>query len=266
MERNLEKRPYRIGLALSGGGARGFAHLGVYKAMQELGIKPDIISGTSAGAIAGVIFASGHTAEEGINFFKGKRVLDFARPLVSKTGILTMSGLEKRLNQFIGVDEFEQLQIPLVVTATNMNLGIPTHFNSGKVIPCVLASSAIPIVFVPVTINRHLYSDGGVFMNLPVRPIRDLCDIVIGVHIDPLEPSNHIKNMMHLAERSFHMGILSNMNIDTRLCDIVIVPKHISRYSMFDLDNIEKIIDEGYRQAMTVFSRPKIMKKLNMGH
>ncbi|MBQ6792573.1 MAG: patatin, partial [Butyricimonas sp.] len=69
--------------------------------------------------------------------------------------------------------------------------------------------------------------------------------------------------MVHLAERSFHMGILSNMNIDTRLCDIVIVPKHISRYSMFDLNNIEKIVDEGYRQAKVVFSRPKIMKKLN---
>ena len=89
------QRPFKLGLALSGGGARGFAHLGVYKAMQELGIKPDIISGTSAGAIAGVIFASGHSAEEGIDFFKGKKVLDFARPLVSKTGIMHMTGLEK---------------------------------------------------------------------------------------------------------------------------------------------------------------------------
>ena len=100
-------------------------------------------------------------------------------------------------------------------------------------------------------------------MNLPVRPIRELCETVIGVHIDPLEPCNHIKSMVHLAERSFHMGILSNMNIDTRLCDIVIVPKHISRYSMFDLNNIDKIVDEGYQQAMVVFSRPKILKKLN---
>ena len=257
------QRPFKLGLALSGGGARGFAHLGVYKAMQELGIKPDIISGTSAGAIAGVIFASGHSAEEGIDFFKGKKVLDFARPLVSKTGIMHMTGLEKKLSDFIRVKTFEDLQIPLVVTATNMNLGIPTHFNTGEVVPRVLASCAIPIVFVPVTINHHQYSGGGVFMNLPVRPIRDLCDVVIGVHIDPLEPSNHIRSMVHLAERSFHMGILSNMNIDTRLCDIVIVPKHISRYSMFDLNNIDKIVDEGYRQAMVVFSRPKILKKLN---
>ena len=78
MENNQQKRPYKLGLALSGGGARGFAHLGVYKAMQELGIKPDIISGTSAGAIAGLIFASGHSAEDGLKFFQDRKLLDFA--------------------------------------------------------------------------------------------------------------------------------------------------------------------------------------------
>ena len=261
---NQEKRPFHIGLALSGGGARGFAHLGVFKAMQELGIKPDIISGTSAGAIAGVMFASGHTAEEGVDFFKGKKLLDFARPLVAKTGIMNMNGMGKRLSEFIQAKTFEDLQIPLVVTATNMNLGIPTHFNSGELVPRVLASCSIPIVFVPVNIDNHLYSDGGVFMNFPVRPIRDLCDIVIGVHIDPLEPSNHIKSIVHLAERSFHMGILSNMSIDTQLCDIVIVPRHISRFSMFDLNNVEDIMEEGYKQAKIVFDRPRVKKKLKM--
>lgn len=95
MENNQQRRPYKLGLALSGGGARGFAHLGVYKAMQELGIKPNIISGTSAGAIAGLIFASGHSAEEGLKFFQDRKLLDFARPLVSKTGIMTMTGMEK---------------------------------------------------------------------------------------------------------------------------------------------------------------------------
>lgn len=236
--------------------------MGVYRAMEELGLKPDIISGTSAGAIAGLMFASGHTAEESMAFFKGKKILDFARPLVSKTGIMNMSGLGKRLSEFVQVENFDELEIPLVVTATNMNLGIPTHFNSGKIVPRVLASCSIPVVFVPMSIEKHQYADGGVFMNLPVRPIRDLCEIVIGVHIDPLEPSDNIKSMLHLAERSFHMGILSNMSIDTRLCDIVIVPKHISKYSMFDLNNVEQIAEEGYRQAKTVFSRPRVLKKL----
>ncbi|MFR7877908.1 MAG: patatin-like phospholipase family protein [Butyricimonas paravirosa] len=229
MENNQQKRPYKLGLALSGGGARGFAHLGVYKAMQELGIKPDIISGTSAGAIAGLIFASGHSAEDGLKFFQDRKLLDFARPLVSKTGIMTMTGMEKRLSEFIHVETFEELQIPLVVTATNMNLGIPTHFSTGKVVPCVLASCSLPIVFVPVNINHHQYSDGGVFMNLPSDRsgsyARQLC-----VHIDPLEPCNHIKSMVHSRTLLPH-GYSVKHEYDTRLCDIVIVPKHISRYS-----------------------------------
>ncbi len=257
----LSKRPYKLGLALSGGGARGFAHLGVYKAMEELGIKPDIISGTSAGAIAGALFASGHSAEESIQFFKNKKLLDFARPLVSKTGIMNMNGMAKRLSEFVRVDSFEKLQIPLVVTATDMNLATPTHFNSGKLIPRVIASCSIPIVFVPVTIDNHQYADGGVFMNLPVRPIRELCDTVIGVHIDPLEPCEQIKSIVHLAERSFHMGILSNMSIDARLCDVLIIPKHISRYSMFDLSNIDEVVDEGYQQAKALLSNFTLIKE-----
>lgn len=101
-------------------------------------------------------------------------------------------------------------------------------------------------------------------MNLPVRPIRDLCDIVIGVHIDPVEPNSHVKNMVQLAERSFHMGILSNMNEDTRLCDVVIIPKHISQYNMFDLSNKDTLYEEGYKQAHTVFAHPKIRQLLGL--
>ena len=101
-------------------------------------------------------------------------------------------------------------------------------------------------------------------MNLPVRPIREQCDIIIGVHIDPVEPSSHVKNMIQLAERSFHMGILSNMNEDTRLCDVVISPQHISQFNMFDLANMEKLFEAGYQQAKTVFSRPNIKELLNI--
>ena len=264
MERQSPRPPYRIGLALSGGGARGFAHIGVYKAMEELGIRPDIISGTSAGAITGAMFASGHSAEESMALFKEKKLLDFARPAVSRTGLMNMNGLEKHLADFIKAKRMEELRIPLVITATNLNLGIPTHFREGEIIPRIIASCCVPIVFSPITIDGYQYVDGGVFMNLPVRPIRDLCEVVIGVHIDPVEPNSHVKNMLQLAERSFHMGILSNMNEDTRLCDVVIIPKHISQYNMFDLSNMDILREEGYKQARVVFDRPKVKQLLGI--
>ena len=175
-----------------------------------------------------------------------------------------MNGLERHLAEFIEVKRMEELRIPLVITATNLNLGIPAHFKEGELIPRIIASCSVPIVFSPMTIDGFQYVDGGVFMNLPVRPIRDLCEVVIGVHIDPVEPNSHVKNMLQMAERSFHMGILSNMNEDTRLCDVVVMPKHISQYNMFDLSNMDILYEEGYKQALTVFSRPKVKALLGI--
>ena len=85
---------YRLGLVLSGGGARGFAHIGVVQAMYEAGLRPDIISGTSAGSIVGAMIAAGHTPEECLNFFLGKKILHFARPTMSKKGIMIMNGMD----------------------------------------------------------------------------------------------------------------------------------------------------------------------------
>ena len=102
---------YRLGLVLSGGGARGFAHIGVVQAMYEAGLRPDIISGTSAGSIVGAMIAAGHTPEECLNFFLGKKILHFARPTMSKKGIMIMNGMEERLAEFLHFKSSNQLCI-----------------------------------------------------------------------------------------------------------------------------------------------------------
>lgn len=264
MQTQTPQRPYHIGLALSGGGARGFAHVGAYKALTEAGIYPDIISGTSAGAIIGAMIADGHTADEIMDFFKERKLRDLAHPAMTRTGFMNLNGLERRLTDFLHAHHLESLKTPLVITATDINLGIPVHWKSGELMPRVLASSCVPIVFSPVLIDEHQHVDGGVFMNLPVRPIRKDCDIVIGVHIDPVEPKAHVKNMMQLAERTFHMSILSNMNIDTKLCDILIAPAHIDQYNMFDLGNMQKVFDLGYQTARHVLSQPATRRLLGI--
>ena len=167
---------YHIGLVLGGGGARGFAHLGVIQAMYDTGLKPDIISGTSAGSIIGAMIASGHTPEECLKFFTGKKILHFARPTMSKKGIMTMNGMEEHLKEFLHTATFEELKIPLVITASDINHAIPVHFEHGELLPCIIASCSIPVVFTPKEIDSNDYVDGGVFMNLPVRPIRKRCE------------------------------------------------------------------------------------------
>lgn len=248
----MEEKKYKIGLVLGGGGARGFAHLGVAKAMEEYNIHPDIISGTSAGAIVGAMLASGHSPEECLSFFMNRKILHFARPTVSKKGILNMSGMEERLGEFIKVKTFEELQIPLVITASDINAAIPVHFSQGPLIPSVIASSSIPVVFTPKEIDHVDYVDGGIFMNLPVRPIRKKCETVIAVEINSIDLNTKVTNMMGMAARSFHLGVDRNTDIDKTLCDILIAPKQMTKFGMFDLDHVQEIYQQGYKAAKLI--------------
>ncbi|MEG2339202.1 MAG: patatin-like phospholipase family protein [Odoribacter sp.] len=244
---------YKIGLTLSGGGARGFAHLGVIQAMYEIGIQPNILSGTSAGSIIGAMIASGHSPKECLNFFIGKKILHFARPTMSKKGIMTMSGMEEKLAEFLQVRTFEELKIPLVVTASDINNAVPAHFEHGELLPCLIASSSIPIVFTPREINQVDYVDGGIFMNLPVRPIRKRCEKIIAVEINSIDTSVKVTNMLEMAVRSFNLGVNRNTDIDKGMCDVFIAPQNMTKYSMFDLEHVEEIYEEGYRTAKCIF-------------
>ena len=237
---------YRTGLVLGGGGARGFAHLGVVQALFEAGIKPDIISGTSAGAIIGAMIASGHTPEECLRFFTGKKILHFARLTMSKKGIMTLNGMEERLKEFLQAETFDDLEIPLVVTACDINHAIPVHFEHGELSPRIIASCSIPVVFTPKEIDNNDYVDGGVFMNLPVRPIRKRCEKIISVEINTVDTSENITNMLDMAVRSFHLGVNRNTDIDRSMSDVFIAPKNISKYNMFDLEHMHEIYNEGY--------------------
>ena len=243
---------YRLGLVLSGGGARGFAHIGVVQAMYEAGLRPDIISGTSAGSIVGAMIAAGHTPEECLDFFLGKKILHFARPTMSKKGIMIMNGMEERLAEFLHVKTFEELKIPLVITASDINGAVPVHFEKGELLPCIIASCSIPVVFTPREIDHVDYVDGGVFMNLPVRPIRKRCEKIIAVEINSIDTSEKITNMIGMAIRSFHLGLDRNTDIDRNMCDVFISPQNMTKYSMFDLEHIREIYEEGYLTAKRI--------------
>lgn len=246
------KTKYKLGLALSGGGARGFAHLGVIQAMNEYGIQPDIISGTSAGALVGAMIAAGKTPEECLEFFNHTKVLNFARFTMSKMGLMSMCGMEEKLKKFLRIQTFDELATPLVVTASDITNSVSVHFNAGELIPCVMASCSIPVIFIPVEINGLIYVDGGLFMNLPVRPIRDICEKVIAVEINSIDSREKVSNMIHMAERSFHLGLASNSRIDKKLSDIFISPENMIKYGMFDLSHTREIFEVGYKKAKEV--------------
>lgn len=240
---------YRLGLALSGGGAKGFAHLGILQALEENGLTPEIISGTSAGAFAGVFYADGYTPREIASFFKEMKFKEFAEFMIPKGGFFKTTGFESFLKKHLRARRFEDLKIPFRVVATDIERGKSHVFSSGTLIPTVIASCSIPIIFTPKEIEGNYYVDGGLFKNFPVSTIRKECNKIIGVNVSPITAMEYKPTLKYILERSFHYMSGSNTLLDRNLCDYLIESAGLSDYSMFDLEHVDEIFQKGYELA-----------------
>lgn len=243
---NPEKKKYKLGIALSGGGAKGFAHLGVIQALNDMGLYPEIISGTSAGAFAGVLYADGHSPREILTFFEKKAFREFAQFAIPHGGFFKSDGFRSFLKKHLRARTFEDLKIPIHAVATDIEYGESHTFCSGALIPAIIASCSVPIVFRPVEIDGHYYVDGGLFKNFPVSTIRRECEIVIGVNVSPITKAEFRSSIKYIAERSFHYMSGSNTLLDRNLCDYLIESSSLSQYSMFDLEHVNEIFQAGY--------------------
>lgn len=248
-------KPYKIGLALSGGGAKGFAHLGVFKLLEESGLKPEIISGTSAGSLMGVLFADGYSAEEIKNMFIGREFSEFAQLQIPKSGLFNYDRFQDFLRRHLRTKRIEDLPIPTVIVATDLDRGCSHEFRSGPIVEAVTASCCMPIVFSPVLIDGVHYVDGGLFRNFPVSTIRDECEYVIGVNVSPLIPQRYKQTLLHIAQRTYHYVFKANAIEDRELCDILIEAKEVGLYKTFDLENINLISEIGYEAAVEAFQK-----------
>jgi len=176
----------KIGLTLSGGGVRGAAHVGLLQFLEENDIEIDIIAGTSAGAIVGALYAAGNSPQTILEVFKQVRLFDFSNFTWAKPGLLDSDRFESIFEPYIRKNDFQELQKELYMVACDVLKGEEVVFSKGPVIRAVLASSSFPGVFTPVKINDDLYVDGGVFNNFPADLIRDKCDFIIGMNVNPL--------------------------------------------------------------------------------
>lgn len=241
---------YRTGLVLSGGGARGFAHAGAIKALLEMGIKPDILAGVSAGSIAAVMYSAGISPDKMVEMFRDTRFSDFCEFSVPKDGFFKLDKFKTFLRKHIPYTNLEDLPIPVVVGVTNLDSGTKEVFESGPIADRVAASCSIPIVFKPQHINGVRYVDGGVLHNLPAWAIRERCKYLIGVNCSPLSKTLVKNSLIDIAMRSYELLAKTNVIQDMQLCDIVIRNDEIARYKAFNLKQIEKVFDAGYRDTM----------------
>ena len=176
--------PPAIGVALGGGFARGIAHIGVLKVLEEEGIPVSIVTGTSVGALIGAIYCSGMSIEELERIARTCRFTTFARWTVSRYGFASNDRMVSFLNRILKVKTFEELKIPLGVTATDFNSGEGVVFHSGSIVDPVRASCAYPGMFLPVEIRGRYLVDGMLSHPVPTRPLRDMgADRVLAVQL-----------------------------------------------------------------------------------
>jgi len=249
----MEKEKKKIGIVLSGGAARGYAHIGVLKALNEAGIYPDIISAVSAGALIGALYADGNSPDDIISLLLERKMFDFATINTKKHGLLKFSGLVNELEEHLNARKFEDLKIPMIICATNFKSGVAEYFDSGDIIRILVASSSIPVLFSPVKINDNYYMDGGIVDNMPLHPLMDCCHKLIGVHVNPIGQLSDIDGLMGIAVRSFHISIASEIiNTKKNKFDIYIEPPALKNYGIMNVSSGNEMYHIGYEYARSI--------------
>jgi NTE family protein len=246
----MAKKYQEFALALSGGGARGIVHAGFLKALDEAGLKPAAISGTSMGAIVGSMYASGVTPDEMMKALKYPDLKTLPSWLGFKAGIGSLEIVRKTLEQHIGSDRFEDLKIPLIVAVTNLNRACVELINTGNLYDAVIASSSIPVIFMPQKIGAHFYVDGGLTMNMPVKCLKKEGRMIIGInsnHIEELD--KQFTSMKQVGERCLFIAVQRTLVDQIDDCDLFVDPAEARMYGTFEFEKAHEIFEIGYNSG-----------------
>jgi NTE family protein len=245
------KVPPRIGLALGGGAARGFAHVGVIQVLEEAGIRPNLVAGTSAGSLVAAIYASGKSGaqlQQVAETMEEAAIADWSLQIFSR-GALRGEALARYVNTQVNSRLIENMPMPLGIVATDLNTGVDTVFQRGDTGTAVRASSAVPAVFQPVKISGRDYVDGGLVSPVPVRAAHKMgAELVIAVDISSPPEGNLTGGTLEILLQTFSIMGKSINTFELRDADVVVRPV-LSGISSADFGARKRSIEAG-RQAM----------------
>ena len=245
------RTPPRIGLALGGGAARGFAHVGVIQVLEEAGIRPSLVSGTSAGSLVAALYASGKTGvqlQTIAETMEEATIADWTLQVFTR-GALRGEALAKYVNAQVGQKPIEALPMPLGIVATDLNSGNDIVFQRGDTGTAVRASSAVPAIFQPVKIGNHEYVDGGLVSPVPVRAARKMgAELIIAVDISSPPESASAAGTIDILLQTFTIMGKSINSLELQSADLVVRPQ-LQGISSADFGARKRSIEAG-RQAM----------------
>lgn len=221
----LKIKPPVIAVALGGGGAKGFAHIGALKVLESHGISPKIVVGTSAGSFVGSMYASGKTPFELQKMALSLKESDVADLTLSKQGFVKGLKLQNYVNKYVGNRTIQQFPKRFAAVATELGTGKKVAFNRGNAGQAVRASCSIPNIFIPTRIGKKRYVDGGLVSPVPVQSARDMgADIVIAVDISAKPKAGRALNVFALLDQSLNIMSLGALNAELKKADVVIRP------------------------------------------
>jgi NTE family protein len=257
-------KPVHIGLALGGGAARGFAHIGVIKVLEANGIVPDLVVGTSAGSVVGAMYAAGYN---GVALQKlalemdEATISDWTLPFFSRSsGVLKGEALKNYVNKMVGHVPIQKLKKSFGAVATDLNTGIAILFRTGNTGEAVRASSSVPGVFQPVKINDRFYVDGGLVSPVPVRFAREMgADIVIAVNISSTPDSQAATSTLEILLQTTTIMGQSLNHFELKNADVVVKPD-LPHMKGNDFNGRNQAIAAGERAAFAIL--PQLKEKI----
>lgn len=255
-------RPPRLGLALGGGAARGFAHVGVIAVLEEAGLRPSVLVGTSAGSLVAALYASGKSSaqlQQTALTMEEVAITDWMLPIFGR-GMFRGEALSRYVNDLVGARLIENMAIPLGIVATDLNSGQAMLFQRGDTGMAVRASSAVPAVFVPVKINGREYVDGGLVSPVPVRFARQMgAELVIAVDISSPPEGNPADGTLQILLQTFAIMGKSINRHELKDADLVVQPSQTGLKSA-DFSARQRAIDAG--RAAMLAALPELKAKL----
>ena len=236
---------------MSGGGARGIAHIGVLKALEENGIVPSVLSGTSMGTLVAVAYGLGIGYDEMLHFItKEARPLRMKDINLKKMGLFDLERVRKVFLERAPKDDFSVLKMPVFITVTNLNKGTYEIKSEGKFIDYTIASASIPVLFTPIQIDNTYYVDGGLTKNMAARVLQPYCDKVIGVHVNHIGENFEFKRMKDIAARSYHLAVYNTILDELDYCDYLLDPPATRQFKTLDFQKAEEIFEVGYLEGL----------------
>ncbi|AOW19756.1 patatin-like phospholipase family protein [Urechidicola croceus] len=242
----------KLGLALSGGGIRGVAHLGVLQYLTELGIKPSVIACTSAGSLAGAFYAAGFEPEEIFKIGKSEKFFSFSNLFKrSGVGLFSTDVFENIIKKYISHNTIESLDIQLYITATDLTNAKLKIFSEGSLGTAIKASCCIPLVFQPVLFEGAYLTDGGILNNFPVNLLEGKVDKIIGINVNKLNAVQGKMGYKRIIERTVQVAIGNSVTTSKNKCNLYIEPPNMHNYRTFDFKKIDEIYKIGYEYAQS---------------